>query len=458
MMKAKSQILMIGWDFDTRVALDAAEDDAAPTGLGAFISYLPKKNPALQIHILNWDMGALQLLFRGTTALRIVRWARTKNIHFKLDGAHPTGGSHHHKILVIDDQVAFCGGIDITAERWDTRGHLDDDPGRKRPTTHRPYGPWHDATMALEGDVAQALGDLARKRWVLAGGTPIVKPDDCGDPWPEELEPMFQEVDVAVSRTRAAHAGRRPVREIEALFVDQIQRAKRFVYAENQYFASRRIAQAIAERLAHPDCPEFVLVNPATGRGWLDEEAMSPARTQLLEMIQKADLHGRFRIYTPVTRAGEDIYVHAKITIIDGQILRVGSANLNNRSMGLDSECDVTIDSALSSNRSTTGIIPAILHDLLAEHLAVEPSAIATQMKDCGSLIRTIESFRTEGRSLRPLELRDMNRLERALAKKETFDPESGGEQFEPIARPGLLAGLHRASRFGASLRRRKGG
>jgi phosphatidylserine/phosphatidylglycerophosphate/cardiolipin synthase-like enzyme len=312
--------------------------------------------------------------------------------------------------------------------------------------------------MALEGDVAQALGDLARKRWVLAGGTPIAKPDKCGDPWPEELDPMFQEVDVAISRTRAAHADRPQVREIEALFVDQIQRAKRFIYAENQYFASRRIAQAVVERLADADCPEFVLVNPATGRGWLDEEAMSPARTQLLEMIQKADRTGRFRIYTPVTEGGEDIYVHAKITIIDDQVLRVGSANMNNRSMGLDSECDVTIDAALNANGSTTAIIPEIMYDLLAEHLAVEPSAIAARMSECGSLIQTIEAFQTEGRSLRPLDLRDTNRLERALAEKETFDPESGGEQFEPMARPGLLAGLHRASRFGASLRPRSRG
>jgi phosphatidylserine/phosphatidylglycerophosphate/cardiolipin synthase-like enzyme len=175
-------------------------------------------------------------------------------------------------------------------------------------------------------------------------------------------------------------------------------------------------------------------------------------------MIQKADRTGRFCIYTPVTEGGEDIYVHAKITIIDDQVLRVGSANMNNRSMGLDSECDVTIDAALNANGSTTAIIPEIMYDLLAEHLAVEPSAIAARMSECGSLIQTIEAFQTEGRSLRPLDLRDTNRLERALAEKETFDPESGGEQFEPMARPGLLAGLHRASRFGASLRPRSRG
>ena len=168
--RPSKQILLIGWDFDTRICLDYDADDGAPAELGAFLSWLPKHRPGLQIHILKWDVGAIKLLGRGSTVFRLGLWASSKQIHFKLDGAHPSGGSHHHKIVVIDDALAFCGGIDMTGDRWDTRDHRDGDERRRRPTTRRRYQPWHDATMAVDGGAAAALGDLARERWRLAGG------------------------------------------------------------------------------------------------------------------------------------------------------------------------------------------------------------------------------------------------------------------------------------------------
>jgi phosphatidylserine/phosphatidylglycerophosphate/cardiolipin synthase-like enzyme len=77
-----------------------------------------------------------------------------------------------------------------------------------------------------------------------------------------------------------------------------------------------------------------------------------------------------FRIYVPVTKGGADIYVHAKLMIVDDRILRIGSANLNNRSLGLDSECDMVLDCALPANRASVGIA-ALRTRLLAEHLDV---------------------------------------------------------------------------------------
>jgi phospholipase D1/2 len=447
MMRAKSQILMIGWDFDTRICLDYDTDDDAPTELGAFVTWLPKQKPDLQIHMLNWDMGAIKLLGRGTTVLRLGRWAAHKQIHFKLDGAHPSGASQHHKILVIDDRLAFCGGIDMTAARWDTRDHRDGDPHRRRPTTGRYYHPWHDATMTLDGDAAKALGDLARFRWKAAGGTPIDPPETDSDLWPEEIEPAFREVDVAIARTRGSYGEFEAVREIETLFLDSIQQAQRFVYAENQFFASRSIAEAICKRLAEPDGPEFVIVNPRIVDGWVEEEVMSPARARLLQHVAKADRFGRFRLYTPVTRGGEDIYVHSKITIVDDQQLRVGSANLNNRSMGLDSECDVLIDASRQPELNIAERIAAIRCDLLGEHLDVTPGTVAVKLAETGSIVATIEQLRGPGRSLVPFEPKALNPVEQALADAEALDPESAGDAFEPIARPGLLAGLRSSRR-----------
>lgn len=443
MLKARSQILLIGWDFDTRINLDRDETDEGPTELGAFLTWLPKRTPGLQIHILKWDVGSIKLLGRGSTVFRLARWAASDNIHFKLDGVHPVGASHHHKILVIDDRLAFCGGIDMTGDRWDTRDHRDKDPGRRRPTTRRRYGPWHDATMAMDGPAARALGDLARDRWKVAGGSPIAAPSTRHSIWPKGLKPMFREVDIAISRTRGAAEDKKPIREIEALFIDQIRRARRFIYAENQYFASRRIGEAILDRLAEDDGPEIVIVNPKSGQGWLDDTAMTPARARLLRAIGEADRHGRFRIFSPVTKKGEDIYVHAKILIVDGELLRVGSANFNNRSMGLDSECDATIDCALPANRGAKAAIDAILDDLLAEHLGVSPRKMRAARGRHG-LIGAIEQLCGNGRSLVPLDPGEPTALEEKLAEKEALDPESAGESFEPMARPGLFARFRR--------------
>jgi phosphatidylserine/phosphatidylglycerophosphate/cardiolipin synthase-like enzyme len=443
MLKARSQILLIGWDFDTRIALDTEETDEAPTELGAFLTWLPKKTPGLKIYILKWDVGAIKLLGRGTTVFRLARWAASRNIHFKLDGTHPVGASHHHKIAVIDDQLAFCGGIDMAGDRWDTREHRDKDPRRRRPTTRRRYDPWHDATMAVDGPAARALGELARSRWQLAGGTPIAPPASKRAVWPRGLKPLFREVDIAISRTRGASPPQKPLREIEALFVDQIKQAKRFIYAENQYFASRKIGQAILDRLAERDPPEIVVVNPRTGKGWLDEAAMSPARARLLRAIAEADTQGRFRIYSPVTTEGEDIYVHAKILIVDGELLRVGSANFNNRSMGLDSECDVTLDGALPANRKASAGVGAVLDDLLGEHLGATTRKVRAT-RDAHGLIGAIEKLRGPGRTLVPLDPGEPTALEEKLAESEALDPESAGDDFEPIARPGLLSRFRR--------------
>ncbi|HEY0325970.1 MAG TPA: phospholipase D-like domain-containing protein [Allosphingosinicella sp.] len=445
MCGAEKQILLIGWDFDTRICLDYEADDGGPTQLGAFVSWLTDKRPGLQVHILEWDVGALQLLARGTTILRLGRWVANSNVHFKLDGAHASGASHHQKIVVIDDSLAFCGGIDMTGDRWDTRGHLDDDPHRKRPTTHRRYTPWHDATMAVDGKVAAALGELARGRWKAAGGAPIEAPTSATHPWPDDLEPHFRNVDIAIARTRAEHGEQESVREIEGLFVDMIKGAKRFVYAENQYFASRVIAQAIVERLKEPDPPEFVIVNPRTGSGWLDDEVMSPARAELMHVIRKHDREGRFRIYCPVTKDREDIYVHSKIMIVDDRQIRVGSANLNNRSMGLDSECDLLIDGDLPANAEVGETIAKLRSDLLGEHLGRPAEIVAAKFVESGSLIRTIDELNaTDGRGLIRFEPEEPNSVERALAEKELMDPESADGAFEPMARPGLLARMRR--------------
>ena len=198
--RARHSVLLIGWDFDTRIKLDPLDGGSeVPNHLGTFLNWVVAQNPELNIHLLRWDLGAMQALGRGTTPLFILNWMTDERMHFKLDGAHPVGSAHHQKIVVIDDTLAFCGGIDMTADRWDTREHLDDDPHRVRPSSRRRYGPWHDVTTAVDGEAARALGDLARARWKRSTGEDLAAPPKVASAWPEGLDPSMTDVDVAIS-------------------------------------------------------------------------------------------------------------------------------------------------------------------------------------------------------------------------------------------------------------------
>ena len=443
MLKARKRIMLIGWDFDARIELSDERLPGEPQTLGEFVLWLVKRNPELEVFLLRWNMGAVKTLFRGKTIFTLMRWMAHPRIHTRLDSAVTLGASHHHKIVVIDDCVAFCGGIDMTSNRWDTPEHRDDDPRRVGPDGS-PYAPWHDATTILEGPVAAALGELSRHRWRKAGGAELAPVEGGGGCWPDGLDAGFRDISVAICRSRPEGDGEAAVHEIEATYLALIARARRYIYAESQYFASRRIAEAIAHRLEEPDGPEIVLVNPFKSQGWLEPVAMDTARARLYGALHRLDRHGRLRLYHPYTAQGEPIYVHAKMTIVDDEVLHVGSSNMNNRSMRLDTECDVTIDAAHPGNDGAMDQIRSLRDSLLAEHLGVPADEVAAAIETKGSLIAAVEDLRGEGRSLRPYEIPDLEEVEKWLADNQVLDPEGPDDVFEAMSNGGLLRGLRR--------------
>ena len=441
MEAARHRILIIGWDFDPRIKLDRLDEekDGADYSLGRFLLDLAHRRPEVSIDILKWNFGALKTLFRGSAIAWVARLATTRSITFKLDGAHPPGCSHHQKIVVIDDCFAVCGGIDMTGDRWDRPAHADHDPGRVRPNG-KPYGPWHDATMAVDGPLAAALGELARDRWENATGRKL-GPVTGADPiWPKDLPVQFTNRDFAVARNRAEYKELSAIKEVEALFLDMIASAKRFIYAENQYFTSPRIADAIIRRMKEPQPPEIVFVNPIRADGWLEQVAMDAARVRLAQVIGLQDPANRFRIFTPVTEGGDDIYVHAKVMIVDDHVLRVGSSNMNNRSLGLDSECDLAIEAGGDDRIEME--IAALRTRLMAEHLGAEPEEVRTLFEQTGSMLDTIEALRRDGRTLKLLEFEKPSDPEKFIADTELLDPKSPDAMFENFTRKSLFSGL----------------
>lgn len=440
MLAAQQRIFLLGWDFDSRIRLaggrrwwNLPRKEQFPARLGAFFVWLTKRRPDLRVLLLKWNFGALRYLFRGTMIIDLLRWRFNPQIDFRFDAAHPLGCSHHQKLVIIDDWLAVCGGIDMTSDRWDTSDHIHEDDRRRR-LNGKPYGPWHDITMLIEGEAAMALGELARRRWRQAGGSPL-KPclPQEQSPWPARLAAEFRDVELGIARTRAAFRDISELREVEALFLAHIARARRFIYAENQYFASRRIAEAIAARLCEPDPPEFVLIMPESSEGWLEQTAMDGARQRLLHALAERDHARRFRVFVPKTSGGQPIYVHAKLMIVDDEIVRVGSANMNNRSMGLDTEADVFIDAARPGNAHAASAIARLRRRLLAEHCGLEQEAMDALLDAHATMASAIDAAKSPGKYLEPFGLRPLTDTEKALVDSALLDPETPGEFFEPI-------------------------
>ncbi|KAA0022044.1 phospholipase D-like domain-containing protein [Antrihabitans cavernicola] len=443
MLQARKRIMLIGWDFDTRIDLEPHKRTLpGPNQVGRFLRWLTHERPELEIYLLKWDLGTLSdAIPRGMPPVFLLNWITGKRLHLQADSVHPPGAAHHQKIVVIDDAIAFCGGIDMTVNRWDSRAHLDDDTRRTNPNGEQ-HDPWHDATIAVDGAAARALGDLARERWHTASGEELAPIEDAADystDWPQSLEPTIRDVDVAITRTLPELEDRTEIREVEALFLAAVAAAETTLYIENQYLASRTIAEAVASRLAQPNCPEIVLVIARNATGWLEQKTMDGARHRLLRLLWKADRNDRLSVYYPVTAAGEPIYVHAKVLVLDDRMLRVGSANLNNRSMGFDTECDLALEAVGDDAQRITDTVLRFRDDLIAEHLDTTVEAVrAAIAKADGSVQGAIESLRTEpgaGRTLVPFDRETVEGEDSALAENELMDPETAAVRFPDLIR-----------------------
>jgi phosphatidylserine/phosphatidylglycerophosphate/cardiolipin synthase-like enzyme/uncharacterized membrane protein YdjX (TVP38/TMEM64 family) len=447
---AQRSIFIVGWDLHSDLRLVRGnEGEGRAAALKVFLGELVAANSQLDIYILNWDFAMIYALEREFFPRYKFEWQTHQRIHFCLDGHHPLGGSQHQKFVVVDDAVAFAGGFDLGKWRWDTPAHDPDNEYRVDPDG-KPYPPFHDVQMAVDGAAAAALGRLARERWRRACGKKVKRHAGTGsaDPWPASVEPEFEQVEVAVARTLPAYQKQPAVREVEQLYLDSITAARRWIYIENQYLSSHRIGEALKQRLAETDGPEVVIVLPEKTGGWLEQHTMDILRGRVLKGIRDADRHGRLRTYYP--RISTDphcaLMVHAKVMVVDNGVMRVGSSNLSNRSMGLDSECDLAI-AAAADEKEIRASIARFRNQLLAEHLDVETADVAAGIANTGSLIATIENLRRGSRTLVTLSGDVPPEVDQVVPEAELLDPEqpvAPEELLDHIVEPGQQPSAYR--------------
>ncbi|ACL56340.1 phospholipase D/Transphosphatidylase [Methylobacterium nodulans ORS 2060] len=418
--QATRTITIVGWDFDGRIRL--REDDAAAPPLGPFLRDLVEARPDLELRILVWSVGTLHGPGAALPLLFGAEWQRHPRIRVKLDTCHPLYAAHHQKIVCIDDSVAFVGGIDLTIQRWDTPAHPAEDPRRIDPDGE-PYGPVHDTHMAVDGEAARAVGDLVRARWQAATGEAWA-PAEAGPIWPRGLDPDFTEVPVAIARTMPALEGQPSVEEAAALTADMLGRARHHISIEAQYLTARFVEEVLAAQLDRPDGPDIVVVLTRRSHGLAERLAMGAPRDQIIRRLQAADRFGRLFVAYPVVPGPDgdcQVLVHSKLVIVDDVALRVGSSNLNNRSVALDTECDLAIEGRDPATRRT---IAALRDRLLAEHLGVAPEAVTAAIRAEGSLVRAIASLNGGKRGLRVFDVPAEDGLIDPLLGADLLDPE----------------------------------
>jgi phosphatidylserine/phosphatidylglycerophosphate/cardiolipin synthase-like enzyme len=330
-------------------------------------------------------------------------WTTHDRLHFEFDSNHPPGGSLHEKIVVIDDRVAFIGGFDLGRRRWDTSSHLPEDERRVTPSNNS-YPPFHDVQAVVEGEIAAVLGELARGRWERATGEEVEAAGRADDPWPRGVPPAIRDLEVGIVRTRPEHGDQEPVAETETFLCRLIGSAERFIYAENQYLTSDAIADAVAERLAGDDPPEVVMVTARENHGWLEQTVMGGLREGFRRRLGDADRSGRGRIYYPVVGEGVTPNVHSKVMVVDDRWAYIGSANLSNRSMGLDAECGLAID--WDGREDVSNALHDLRIRLVSEHLGVDPEELSEREDEDGP-IAAVESLRGGERTLEKLDTDD---------------------------------------------------
>lgn len=425
-LKARHSIRIVGWDIDSRMRLVGASgraEDGLPETLAEFLSALVERRPELTIYLLLWDFSVLYALERQIFPALALNWKTPDQIRFCLDSDVPLGCSQHQKIVVVDDAVAFSGGLDLTIRRWDTPDHAFEN-GRRCDPTGRSYRPFHDVQALVDGEAARALARLVRDRWQRAEcGELPASAGVSGDCWPDSVQPDFVDVDVGVARTQPACKDMAEVREVERLFVDMIDAAERTIYVENQFMTSRKIAERLAYRLRRNRDLEAVLVAPNTPESWLEAHTMRNGRIRFREILRDAGVSERVRLVSPQVTCGQqtvDTMVHSKIMAIDDRWLRVGSANLNNRSMGADTECDLVIEARNADHREA---ILRLRNRLLAEHCGASTEDVTELLEDTGSLVTVTDILARNGHGLTAIDDGQPDTVDMATYLETLADP-----------------------------------
>jgi phosphatidylserine/phosphatidylglycerophosphate/cardiolipin synthase-like enzyme len=320
---ARSSVHIAGWHVTPDFGL--TRDDRA-VRLRDLLGELAER---VSVRLLLWAGAPVPLFKPSRGAVRGVRDQLTRGtaVRCALDARERPMHCHHEKIVIIDGEVAFVGGIDLTSlggDRFDSTEH----PMRGRRG-------WHDVATRLRGPAVADVAAHFDARWGEVTGEPLEAPP----PPPAAGSHKLQVVRTVPERIYDfLPAG--DFRIIEA-YTRALRSARRLIYLESQFLWSPELVAILAEKLRHPPGDDFrlVVLLPAHPNSGADS-----TRGQLGVLAQADAGSHRFLAATVDARSGGltgPLYVHAKVAVVDDAWLTIGSANLNDHSMFNDSEMNV---------------------------------------------------------------------------------------------------------------------
>ncbi len=327
---ARSRVYIAGWHITPDFGLTC--DDRA-SRLRDLLGELAER---VEVRVLLWGGAPLPVFTPARAAVRRVREELTRGtrVQCALDFHERPMHCHHEKLVIVDGEVAFVGGIDLTSlggDRFDSSDHL-----------MRGRLGWHDASSRVRGPAVADVAAHFAARWRAVTGEQVEEtpsPAPAGD------------VELQVVRTVPEKiydflpGGN--FRILES-YTRALRSARKFVYLESQFLWSAQVVEILANKLREPPSEDFriVVLLPAKPNNGADT-----TRGQLGVLAGADDGAARFLATTISARSGGlsgPLYVHAKIGIVDDAWLTVGSANLNEHSCFNDTEmnvvtCDPTV-------------------------------------------------------------------------------------------------------------------
>lgn len=413
--QAQSYVVISGWQFESGVRLlrgRDAEGAHRPVKLLEFLSALCDERAELEIYILAWDYSFVYAQDRESEQ-REKFTSMNPRVRFEWD-AHPSlTGSHHQKFVVIDGVLGFTGGIDLCDARWDDCDHRLDNPERVN-VTGDPCKPYHDVQACFRGPIVASLVEVFGERWQRATGNVLPLPPAAleasevarGDFARFDLErlsggraELLPAEQAAFSRTQVdTRAEPARIGEVLALYSSAISAAERLIYVETQYFTSRAIARVLIDRMAEAGRSKLdvVVVLPHGADTAMEKYALEDTQEGvLLEILRAATDHGhRVQLLYPASHdlAGQEIatFIHSKILLVDDRLLVVGSANLTERSMALDTELTISWECARADDALGTAIAN-LRCKLLAEHSGVSQAEFRQMHGLCARIAALLE-------------------------------------------------------------------
>jgi phosphatidylserine/phosphatidylglycerophosphate/cardiolipin synthase-like enzyme len=335
---ARSSVWLAGWFFTPGFRLRPDREETLRDLLAAAAH--------ADVRVLAWAGAPLPLFHPDRSEVRAAaaELAHGSRVRVALDARERPMHCHHEKLVIVDGETAFVGGIDLTSYAGD---RLDTPEHRARGSVG-----WHDAAALVRGPAVTDVADYFRVRWHEATGEslPAAAPEPAGDVELQLVRTVPEQIYRALPRGELT---------ILESYLRALRSAERLIYLENQFLWSPEIVAVLAERLENaPDGFRLLVVLPMKPNNGADD-----TRGQLGLLVTADDGRGRLLACALQQRGpgAQPVYVHAKIGIVDDRWLTVGSANLNEHSLFNDTEVNVVTHD--------TRIARAVRLRLWSEHL-----------------------------------------------------------------------------------------